>query len=1265
MARYTIDFSTNASYILQEIEKINAAIAKTARTGKSVQINIDTSRLSSEIDNTFRKLDRQISAMQTKLSNLKIGSRKFQERATGIGIAEGLRERGTMQAQSIRLGAQAEAFDIGSVTRLQKQLQAARIEASQIAPNTEPWLNLQRQIGQLKIDLRAADKLAENIQMQESLGAFAPGSLNALEAKLIILRNRAREISPDTTEWRQLNKEIVQAEQSVEKQSRKPLTRGQRFGAAGGAFLYGGGLGGGVGSAVGGIAGGLIGGVPGAFTGAAVGQLADNLGNALAGMTSQASAVQQMQRGLAMASVDAKDFAEAQSTVAAMSQKLLMPLEQTTRLFTQLRVNTKQYNLSVQDTAKIMEGTALAIAATGGNSEDLEGAMRAVVQIFSKGGVQAEELRGQLGERFPGAVVKFAQANKLSFEQLQEGLEQGKIGIKEFVAFAEKNYTDYSEFSKKLATAPEYAGKRLQIAFEALSRELGGLFAPLGANIQDALTVGIQGITKFVAENRVFIKQFISDWGTILGPIVNIFVQLLQVLAKFSLGVAKIFQGIFSGIRQSIGLANIGEAKARLDKAKAATVGKTRTLTYRGGTTTSQEFRELDAAQKAFNDLGGNAAYQQASQPLTPANLTYGGPGAGMSLERMGKGESGKTKKPNIYISTKSPEIEAELSQRLAAVEANASLNAREKEIRKANLTEFAKHAIAREELDARLLQIEKAGYANRQKAIDDANAAYQKSIGQATLEREKVLFGPILDAIESETKATALATIQQELYGDATEVNNDLLEAEYLIRTTLDALKGKDIKRGKELAQILRDQIKLRIQDANAAEYRKRLNEELLKPLQDEIALLRAVNDEERRRLEILQKYPNLQKSDLNKVMDLEKVRKNIKQVRELIDNFVISTSSDYKGFLKAVISGEDAVDALEQFQQGLKDRVLTIFLDFTMKPIEDFFKEVVGGNIIEKLFPKTEEEKKQEAAKAPIDANTEATKTNTTAIEKLTAAISGGGGTSTTGAGFSAYAQGAPSFLPMDSAIFDSAMSFASQKTSDKLNTFAYETTGFADNLNQTVDGIKGATDKAKQNGTGFLEGLGGVVQGIGMLAGSAMGIVAGIKQIEKGDTSSVISGIGSILTGIGGSILGFGKLFGANGGVAAGGWKPFPATAFASGGMVTGPTLGLVGEGKYNEAIVPLPDGRSIPVQLQDSGVRDKMGGGMGGGYASPMISMSFETTKIGGVEYVSRDQLELAMMETRRQAANDGAKRGMSMTLDRLQQSPQTRNRLGLR
>jgi len=56
----------------------------------------------------------------------------------------------------------------------------------------------------------------------------------------------------------------------------------------------------------------------------------------------------------------------------------------------------------------------------------------------------------------------------------------------------------------------------------------------------------------------------------------------------------------------------------------------------------------------------------------------------------------------------------------------------------------------------------------------------------------------------------------------------------------------------------------------------------------------------------------------------------------------------------------------------------------------------------------------------------------------------------------------------------------------------------------------------------------------------------------------------------------------LTGENGGIFPGGLTPIPA--FANGGTVRQPTIGLIGEGRYNEAVVPLPDGRSIPVNMQ---------------------------------------------------------------------------------
>lgn len=111
-------------------------------------------------------------------------------------------------------------------------------------------------------------------------------------------------------------------------------------------------------------------------------------------------------------------------------------------------------------------------------------------------------------------------------------------------------------------------------------------------------------------------------------------------------------------------------------------------------------------------------------------------------------------------------------------------------------------------------------------------------------------------------------------------------------------------------------------------------------------------------------------------------------------------------------------------------------------------------------------------------------------------------------------------------------------------------------------------------------------------------------------------------------------------------------------AGGGAVSGRQPYLVGE-RGPELFVPGTGGSVVPT----SDLRSAMGSAPGSSGA-PVLNMSFETTSINGVEYVSREQLEAAMAATRRQAARDGAQRGMTMTLDRLQQSPNARRRVGI-
>jgi tape measure domain-containing protein len=487
--------------------------------------------------------------------------------------------------------------------------------------------------------------------------AFNPASLAAYEAKLKILKAEARLILPDSKRWKELNKEILKLERGVERINKKqrlgPSAR-QRAGAAGGAFLYGGGMGGGPGSAVGGIAGGLMGGVPGAFTGAAIGQAVDSLGGALAGITSQAAAVQQLQRGLALASIDAKDFAEAQSAVADVSSRLFIPLEQVTKSFAQLRVNTKQYGLSVEETKQILEGTILAVSAFGGSADDVDGAMRAVVQILSKGSVQAEELRGQLGERFPGAVIKFAQANKLSFDELQDRLKEGTVGIKEFVTFAKDNYEDYAEFSKTISTAPEFAGRRLAKALEEMQMVIGQVFGSSGATIQDFSSQALKDITKFIVDNKELLAQLAKDFAVVFAGIMSVVAEAGKFIIKVLAPVLSYIGSVIRQLRVMTGAADAATAKAEMDAANVIIqrtgMGRDAYLSGKPRPRSFADKIEFDAAQERykraeerFKAAGGKAALPPETG--TPPNLVFGGAGAGVSMDAAAKEDKENKKK--------------------------------------------------------------------------------------------------------------------------------------------------------------------------------------------------------------------------------------------------------------------------------------------------------------------------------------------------------------------------------------------------------------------------------------------------------------------------------------------------------------------------------------------------------------------------------------------------------------------------------------------
>lgn len=101
--------------------------------------------------------------------------------------------------------------------------------------------------------------------------------------------------------------------------------------------------------------------------------------------------------------------------------------------FSKLAAAARGTTLAGQPTREIFEAVAGASTVMGLSADQTQGALLALQQMMSKGTVQAEELRGQLGERIPGAFAIAARAMNKTEAELGKMLEAGEVMASDFL----------------------------------------------------------------------------------------------------------------------------------------------------------------------------------------------------------------------------------------------------------------------------------------------------------------------------------------------------------------------------------------------------------------------------------------------------------------------------------------------------------------------------------------------------------------------------------------------------------------------------------------------------------------------------------------------------------------------------------------------------------------------------------------------------------------------------------------------------------------
>lgn len=176
--------------------------------------------------------------------------------------------------------------------------------------------------------------------------------------------------------------------------------------------------------------------------------------------------------------------------ISKVANQLGLDINSTAQAYSGFAAAAKGTALEGMKTRNVFESVAKASAVMGLSVDDTKGVLLSLQQMVSKGTVQSEELRGQLGERLPGAFRIAADAMGVTTAELGKMLEKGQVVAEDFLPkFAAQLNSQIGSAAENAADRLDAATARMGNAWEVLKRSLGD------SGISAAMASGFSNLT--------------------------------------------------------------------------------------------------------------------------------------------------------------------------------------------------------------------------------------------------------------------------------------------------------------------------------------------------------------------------------------------------------------------------------------------------------------------------------------------------------------------------------------------------------------------------------------------------------------------------------------------------------------------------------------------------------------------------------------------------------------------------------------------------
>lgn len=244
--------------------------------------------------------------------------------------------------------------------------------------------------------------------------------------------------------------------------------------------------------------------------------------------------------------------------VTDLSKSAAVNLNSLTVQFGRFDTAAKLAGQSLAESREIFSNMSGAMRVMGLDTIKTERVFTALTQIISKGQVQMEELRQQLGDSLPGAFAAMAQAANTTTANLAKMIENGEVSSKVLLKFSQVLYEQAGG-----ANALEKAVNTVLGQMINLSSQTDILIGQFGEGINVGFMTGIaQGLRGInVAMSGLNLELFMRNLGDIAGIIAGAVLSAVTILFGALQGGMAIFNALASAAQLLVsGILSVGSA---------------------------------------------------------------------------------------------------------------------------------------------------------------------------------------------------------------------------------------------------------------------------------------------------------------------------------------------------------------------------------------------------------------------------------------------------------------------------------------------------------------------------------------------------------------------------------------------------------------------------------------------------------------------------------------------------------------------------------